>query len=263
MIALDIDGTLLNSKKELTTRVKSAIKSLQDRKIPLVIASGRPEKGIHHVADELLMKENGGYILSYNGGKITDYKTGELIYQKTIPEELYEEIYESTKDLNASLLTYKKDYIITEKPENEYVDIESRVVRMPVEKVKNLLLEIDFLVDKFLLVGEPTYMKEVVKSLSDKFKERLNIFQSEPFFIEIVPVGIDKATSLERLLEMHGLSREDLIACGDGKNDVTMIHFAGLGVAMENACEEVLEVSDYIAESCDNDGVAKIIEKFF
>jgi hydroxymethylpyrimidine pyrophosphatase-like HAD family hydrolase len=91
----------------------------------------------------------------------------------------------------------------------------------------------------------------------------LNIFQSEPFFIEVVPLHIDKAKSLDYLLTTLKLTKEQLIACGDGGNDVTMIDYAGLGVAMKNACEEVKEVADYETDSCDQDGVAKVIEKFF
>ncbi len=264
ILALDIDGTLLNSKKEITPEVLNSIESLQKKDIPIVIASGRPAQGISHVASELSLEKKGGYILSFNGGKIIDCKTKEVIYSKTIQKEYYQEIYEYALNLKeASLITYKGDDIITEKPENKYVDVESNVVKMPVVKVDKLLEEIDFLVDKFLLVGEPEYMMSHVKAMSEHFKGRLNVFQSEPFFIEVVPLGVDKAASLEKLLEKLGLKKEELVACGDGRNDVTMIDFAGLGVAMENACDEVKEVADYITSSCDENGVKKVIDRFF
>lgn len=263
ILALDIDGTLLNSNKEITPAVRKAIENLQEKNIPILIVSGRPAQGIMHVADELGLKEKGGYILSYNGGKIINCKDNEVMYSSSISEELYKEICEYTFNMNASLLTYEGDFIITEKPDNPYVDVESRVVRMPVKKVDNMLERLDFPVDKFLLVGEPDYMQSQVERVAKHFQGRLNVFQSEPFFIEIVPIGIDKASSLDKLLSILGSKREELVACGDGLNDVTMIDYAGMGVAMENACKEVKEVSDYITSSCDEDGVAKAIYRFF
>lgn len=263
MLALDIDGTLLNTKKEITPAVAAAVGGLQDRGIPVIIASGRPAQGIRHVADALNMKEKGGYILSFNGGRITDCRTGETVYSRTVPSIYNKEICEYASHMEASLLTYDGENIITEKPDNKYVNIESTVVRMNVRRVDSLLEELVFPVDKFLLVGEPEYMMSRVKKMADHFKGRLNIFQSEPFFIEIVPLGIDKASSLEVLLQKRGMTKDELVACGDGRNDVTMIEYAGMGVAMANACDEVRAVADYITSSCDEDGVARAIEKFF
>lgn len=266
ILALDIDGTLLNSKKEITPVVEKAITSLQDRGIPVLIVSGRPAQGIRHVAEAIHFKERGGYILSFNGGKIIDCRTGETVYSKPIDSLYYKEIIEYANTLNASILTYDGDDIITEKPDNKYVDIESKVVRMPVRKVDNLYEAIskdNVVVDKFLIAGEPEYIMSKVSAMAEHFKGRLNVFMSEPFFIEVVPLGIDKAASLEVLLSRLGMTRAELVACGDGRNDVTMIGYAGMGVAMGNACEEVKVVSDYITASCDEDGVAVAIEKFF
>lgn len=266
ILALDIDGTLLNSKKEITPVVEKAITSLQNRGIPVLIVSGRPAQGIRHVAEAIHFKERGGYILSFNGGKIIDCRTGETVYSKPIDSLYYKEIIEYANTLNASILTYDGDDIITEKPDNKYVDIESKVVRMPVRKVDNLYEAIskdNVVVDKFLIAGEPEYMMSKVSAMAEHFKGRLNVFMSEPFFIEVVPLGIDKAASLEVLLSRLGMTRAELVACGDGRNDVTMIGYAGMGVAMGNACEEVKAVSNYITASCDEDGVAVAIEKFF
>lgn len=262
-LGLDIDGTLLNTKKEITPEVYNAISELQERNIPVFIVSGRPAQGIRHVESALNMKEKGGYILSFNGGKIIDCSNDEVIYSKTIPEDLYKEVYEYTSKMTGTMLTYRGDEIITENVDDKYIKIESSVVKMPVVKVDNLLNELTFPVDKFLIVGEPKHMEKQVGGMIERFRGRLNIFQSEPCFIEVVPMGIDKGTSLGILLERLGIKREELVVCGDAKNDITMIKYAGVGVAMENACEEAKAVADYITDSCDNDGVAKAIYKYF
>lgn len=91
---------------------------------------------------------------------------------------------------------------------------------------------------------------------------RFSVYRSEPFFLEILPKGIDKAASLERLLAHIGMTREQMIACGDGYNDLTMIQYAGLGVAMENAVLPVRKAADFITYSNNDDGVAHVVEKF-
>jgi Cof subfamily protein (haloacid dehalogenase superfamily) len=90
----------------------------------------------------------------------------------------------------------------------------------------------------------------------------VNAFFSEPYFLEITPNGIEKASALAVLLEEIGVERERLIACGDGYNDIPMLQFAGLSVAMENAYDEVKEFADIITDTNDSDGVAKVIEKY-
>ncbi|MEG0369147.1 MAG: HAD-IIB family hydrolase, partial [Hungatella sp.] len=92
--------------------------------------------------------------------------------------------------------------------------------------------------------------------------KNFSVYRSEPYFLEILPKGIDKAQSLARLLNILGLNQEQMIACGDGYNDLSMIQYAGLGVAMENAVFSVRTVADYVTLSNDADGVALVVEKF-
>lgn len=264
-LALDIDGTLLNTKKEVTPEVLKEVRRLQEESVPVMIASGRPHEGICHVAKAIGMDVYGGFVLSFNGGKITEFKSGHVVYNKTVPIEYNDEILDYVKSHipEAAVLTYDDGEIITENPEEQYVQLESRVVKMPVRKVENLKAEVDFPVNKFLVTGAPELLEKAVKEMAEHFAGRLNVFQSEPFFIEVVPLGIDKAQSLDYLLKQLGLHREELVACGDGGNDITMVRYAGMGVAMANAHNEVKEAADYVTASCDENGVALAIQKFF
>ena len=92
---------------------------------------------------------------------------------------------------------------------------------------------------------------------------KMNVFRSEPFFLELVPMGIDKAKCLAILLEKIGMTKDEMIACGDGFNDLTMIQYAGLGVAMANARDVVKEAADFVTLSNEEDGVAFAVEKFY
>ena len=112
------------------------------------------------------------------------------------------------------------------------------------------------------MVAEGWILEGILPKMQKEFGDVLNIFRSEPYFMELTPPGVDKAKSLERLLKLTGVEREELIACGDGFNDVSMIQYAGLGVAMANAQDAVKAVADEVTLSNDEDGVALIVEKY-
>lgn len=134
---------------------------------------------------------------------------------------------------------------------------------MPIRRTENFCEYVSgYPNNKFLVTGEPDEIARVQKELTNKFRGLLNIYCSEPYFLEIMPQKIDKAFSLQRLLNSIGLTSDEMICCGDGYNDVTMIESAGLGVAMQNAQPLVLEKADFITKSNDEDGVLHVINEF-
>ena len=112
------------------------------------------------------------------------------------------------------------------------------------------------------MTAPPEKAAVFVEELQEKFKDVLSIYRSEPFFIEIMPKNVDKAASLDIMLTSLGLTKDDAICCGDGFNDKSMIEYAGVGVAMENAQPAVKEVADYITKSNDEDGIVHVIDQF-
>lgn len=262
-IALDLDGTLLNSNKEISKKNKEIIMKAAKAGVKIILASGRPVPGIKKIAKQLHLEEVGGYILAYNGGMIIDCKTGEVIRREVIPTEYYADIVHCANKLEVTTLTYDSEGIITNDENDEYVHFESRINNIPIRQVFHL--EEEAQLDppvKFLCVGDHKILQQLQSKLDDKLKGAVNIFFSEPFFLEITPQGIEKASSLEILLEKLGIDRKSLIACGDGYNDIPMMRYAGLAVAMENAQPETKEWADFIAPSNDADGVAAAIERF-
>lgn len=261
-IVLDLDGTLTNSRKEITPRTKAAILRAQQQGVKVILASGRPVAGIEPLAKELQLDKYEGYILAFNGGKIINYKTGEIIYESILPAGIIPELYEAAKENNVTILTYDERGVITENPEDPYVVAEARLNKIPVNKTDSFTQSVHFPVPKCLMVGEDSHIAALEGPIQQRFGEEINVFRSEPFFLEIMPQGIDKARSLERLLQHISIDRAEIIACGDGFNDLSMIRFAGLGVAMANAQPVIKEAADYITLSNEEDGVANVIDKF-
>ena len=246
IIVLDLDGTLTNRDKVITPRTKEALMKAQEAGKIVVLASGRPTAGVEPLAKELDLARFGSYILSYNGGMITNCKTGEVIFSSLLPVESNKKIMDLAKEYGVDFLTYEGEEIITNNDQCVYAHKE----------------HVNFPVAKFLLLDDGDYLATVEPKVKAAMGKNFAVYRSEPYFLEVLPKGIDKAQSLERLLQHLGMTKEEMIACGDGYNDLTMIQYAGLGVAMENAVLPVRKAADYITASNNDDGVGLVVEKF-
>lgn len=262
ILVLDLDGTLTNSKKEITEPTKQALIDIQEKGKKVVLASGRPTPGILPLAKELHLEKYGSYILSFNGAKIIDCRSKELLYNRTIPQEVIQPIYEMLRNYDMDLLTYTDTHILSGMRTNQFTELESRINQMPIVQTDDFLSEITFPINKLLGTGNKDTIAKALETIKSRFHSQLNIYLSEPFFLEIMPQRIDKAHSLQKLLNSIGLTADSMICCGDGYNDLTMIEYAGLGVAMENAQPLVKESADYITKSNDEDGVLHVINEF-
>ena len=262
MIVLDLDGTLTNNKKEMTTRTREALLSAEQQGLRVVLASGRPTYGITALAEELRLKDYGGYILAFNGGRITDCATGDIVFDQPLSPSVVEPLYDAVKAAGMEMLTYQDEVIAATKKANKYVLHEAFINKMPVVEYSDFVNQVKYPINKCLVVGDPAPLHELELRLVDAFKGRMDAYRSAGFFLECVPPGIDKERSLARLFEILSIDREAVIACGDGYNDQNMIQFAGLGVAMANAPKDVQDTADYITYSNEEDGVAHVVEKF-
>lgn len=262
MIVLDLDGTLTNSKKEISPHTRETLIRAQQQGIKVVLASGRPTYGIAPIANQLELFTYGGYILAYNGGEIIDWKSKEVLHAQVLDPQVLPYMYRCAQENGFAIVTYRDNFVITETPDDEYVQKEATLNLMQTLKVENFLGYIDFSIPKCLIVGEAERLCLLEKQMYEQLKETNEVYRSEPYFLELVPKGIDKAQSLEVLLRKVGISRDEVIACGDGFNDLSMIRYAGLGVAMHNAQPVVREAADFITLSNDEDGVAHVVEQF-
>ncbi len=263
MLVLDLDGTLTNSKKEITEPTRNALIKIQKEGKKVVLASGRPLNGIQPLADELNLTEYGSYILSFNGARITRCLDNQVIYNRTIPPEAIPEVYKIAASFpGLDIVAYDDQNILSGISVNKYTQQEAFINKMPIVEVSNFVEHLQFPLNKLLLTGDPSILQKAMPILKNRFHTFLNIYLSEPFFLEVMPQKIDKANSLQKLLTSLGMSADQMICCGDGYNDVSMIEYAGLGVAMENAQEIVKDTADFITRSNDEDGILYVIERF-
>ena len=264
IIALDLDGTLTNSEKIITPRTFDALMKAQREGVRLVLASGRPTFGIAALANQLQLADYGGYVLSYNGGRIIDWCEKTVIFSQVVDQKLVPILYDFAEKAQLPIVTYLPDAILASKNEGEYLAEEARINGMPVVVAQNFVEEAMQIAGgstKFLIPGEPELLIQLESEMKAALSEQMEVFRSAPFFLELPPKGIDKAQSLQRLLTHLGLERESLMAFGDGFNDLSMIQFAGQGVAMANAVEEVKSIADFVTTSNKEDGIAHALEQ--
>ena len=262
MIVLDLDGTLVDSNKKISQRNKQALQKAIQKGVKVVLASGRPVKGVLPMAKELELDKHNGCILAFNGGRIIDVTTEKCLFEVDLPEGYLQKVYDLSRKCNIGLMTYEGNDKLITVDDNKYIQLELRVNQLERIVPKDIIKYVTFPVAKYLLAGEPKDVEKAEPLFKEMLGKELNVFRSDPFFLEVLPLGIDKAYGLKKLVEILGIKREEVIACGDGYNDITMLQFAGLGVAMENAMEQTKAAADYITLSNDDDGVAEVIEKF-
>lgn len=262
ILALDIDGTLLNSDKVITPKTKQALLDMQKAGHVLVLASGRPTPGVVAYANELQLDQFGGYVLSFNGAKITNWQTKEVVYQSCVPDALFTEIYDFAEKNDCGVVTYTEDTAISGRRIDEYLAYEARVNGLPIVEVDDFVSYSAHKPNKCLMTEAPERCAELEQMLHAQLGEQLSIFRSEPYFLEVMPLNVDKGASLDRLAQHLGMQQADTICCGDGFNDTTMIAYAGVGVAMDNAQQAVKDVADFVTGNNNEDGLVTVIEKF-
>lgn len=262
MIVLDLDGTLTNDNKEITPRTYGALMLAQERGVKVVLASGRPTYGIVPLAQQLQLQDHDGYILAYNGGSIISCRSGETVFNQILDPELVPLLYDDARAAGMEILTYQGESIAASSRKNKYVLHEAFINKMPVIQYDDFPSQVRHPINKCLIVGDPKPLHTLETSLSGKYPDRLSVYRSSGFFLECVPPGIEKSNSLDKLISSIGIDRSEVIAVGDGYNDIGLIRYAGLGVAMANASIEVQEAADYITWSNQEDGVAHVVEKF-
>lgn len=262
LLVLDVDGTLLNDEREISKRTLAALLKVQQMGVRIVLASGRPTYGLMSLAKTLELGNYGGFVLSYNGCQIIKAQNGEILFERRINPEMLPYLEKKARKNGFAIFTYHDDTLITDSPDNEYIKNEALLNNLKIIREDEFSTAIDFAPCKCMLVSDK---EKALIGLEQHWEKRLagtlDAFRSEPYFLEVVPCGVNKANTLGALLEHLGVTREEVIAVGDGVCDVTMLQLAGMGVAMGHSQDSVKVCADYVTASNEEDGVALAVEK--
>ena len=262
VIAVDIDGTLTNREKQITPRTLQALLQAQKQGITLVLASGRPISGLKKYSVQLHLPEYGGNLISFNGGLLADAKTNEVLYEQKMPLPIAIEVLRHLQQFPVTVMLCDGDQLVVEDINGYQVEYEANCNHLRVTQTDSLEEYLYFSPYKLLASANPPYLSEIHEQLAAPFTNRLSTFFSAPFFFEFVPLGVNKANALQRLCQMRGIRREEVLCFGDEQNDLEMIRFAGHGVAMGNACDLLKQAADEITLSNDEDGIAVVVERY-
>lgn len=268
IVGLDLDGTLLNDQKEITSRTRDILIEAMQRGVIVLPATGRPLAGI---PQELLELPGIRYALTANGARIVDIREQKILWEKLVPDhicrtilKIFEE-YDTLREICYNGRSYAESddlreigRYISDKPMSDYV-LSTRISIPDLwEKIEEMKgCGMDKVQGVFANLEEKQEAKKRIEELGG-----LEVSGAMGNNLEINAPGINKGVGLLKLGGLLGIEREEIMACGDGNNDLQMIRMAGLGVAMANALPEVKGCADYITGTNNQDGVAAAIEKF-
>ena len=261
IIVSDLDGTLLNSKNEISLENKNVLKNLIKNKKKFVIATGR-----HHIDAQFFSKEleNDCYLITNNGAKIL-YKSKE-IFKKIIPEKLLKKLIELEipKEVSKNLFTEKKWYSDKEIKKFNSLNTGSK---FPIEIVDLKKYEEEETLKFFFLSQNVDKIEEIenLLCLDEELKKGLNFSTSDKFCLEITAKNVNKGQGIKLIAKLENINLDEIIAFGDGLNDKEMLEIVGKGVIMGNG-NSLLKKQlplNIITKSCDENGVSYYLKKIF
>lgn len=258
LLAVDIDGTLLNNKREITVKTKKAVRQAIDRGVVFTISSGRPVQGVEMITKQL---EVDIPVITYNGAMVITGTSRNVIYSCIMREEDALLVEKLGRERNTTMAIWSDNQLFVNRMDERAAKYSQLSGTQPklYGDIRELL---EKGITKLLWYDEIERINAFEREMHEHLGSSVNFHTSQPIFLEFVDAKASKAIALEKLGEHFGIRREEMIAIGDGYNDLSMLEYAGLGVAMENAPEDIKKRADYVTLSNEDDGVAHVIEKF-
>ncbi|PKO23218.1 MAG: Cof-type HAD-IIB family hydrolase [Chloroflexi bacterium HGW-Chloroflexi-1] len=265
LLALDIDGTTVVSGRPATPRVREAIAVAQARGVHVILATGRPYRSAIQYGVDLglstpLICFQGALVKEVTGGAAT-------LLAETVPPEPLAEVVALAQERQLDLTIYGEDTIYLSsmsRPRSFYdlwFGLSTR--RVPsLDQALQILRTRGTAPFKGLFIGEPQDNDRLAPELAARFAGRLTVLRSHPLFVELLSPKVSKGRAVAFLAERYGVPQAETIAVGDSGNDVSMVRWAGLGVAVRNATADVLAAADWVAPPVTEDAVAVVIERF-
>jgi Cof subfamily protein (haloacid dehalogenase superfamily) len=258
-----MDGTLLTKSHTISNDTKLAIKRLISKGILIVPISARPLHGMLHIIEGVIPAETP--VVSLNGGYI--YHQKKIIYEVNIPLAATTAVHKAIESLPLSAMYYSQmnwyalEHTDAIKKEQKITPVP--IIIQPFEHTIAAWEQQQLGPNKILIAGDETLILAIEKDLLAAHGEQLNIYKSQPRYLELMNLQASKTMAMKLLMEQYGIQQHEVVAIGDNYNDKGMIEFAGMGVAMGNAPDAIKAVANYVTDTNNNDGVAKALSHFF
>ncbi|GAA3024731.1 Cof-type HAD-IIB family hydrolase [Tetragenococcus solitarius] len=263
LVAIDLDGTLLDGQKKISLRNKKALQKAREQGTKVVICTGRPLAGIRPYLEELDMQGTGDYSITFNGGLVQKNATGEIVEKAAMKQEEILDLVDLAKKLNLPLDVLSDDVVLSLPTSAQHLSIYPQLnplLTFQAAAVEELTSE--RLYNKAVVGYHQEYLDEQIAQIPAIYKDRYEVIKSRGNLLEFMPKGITKAYGIASLAKDLNFSPAEVMGIGDEENDLPMIEYAGFGVAMENAVEQVKQKANIITASNEEDGVAQVVEKY-
>lgn len=261
LIAIDMDGTLLNPQHLITPGVKAALDHARQKGVSIVLATGRPFVGVQRYLMELDLQAD-QYCISNNGALVHRAEDGECVAEVTLTFDDYLYVEQLARELGVHFQAFDKSHLYTpNKDISEYTIHEASLTGIPVRYRSVEEMDRNMRFPKLMMIDKPGLLDSAIERLPAHAKETYTLLKSAPYYLEILDRRVNKGQGVKMLAEKLGLKQEEVMAIGDQENDLAMIEYAGTGVAMGNAIESVKKIAQFVTKTNMEDGVAYAIEE--
>lgn len=259
LLALDLDGTLLDSAKLIDPETVDALKAACERGVHVVIASARPPRGVRHIYQQLCLTT---WQINYNGALVWDEPQRRAVYHRPMPAAVVRQIIDLARDQFEEIGVHAEvmDRWFTDRPLDHHVTETGKLFQPDAIVCVDEFCTVP--ITKLMLMGEPTMLMKLEPLLLTQFGRHVTIVSTDAHLMQIMDAKVGKATALKKIAVHHGIRRDQIMAVGDAPNDLGMLQFAGIAVAMENAHPVVKREAVWVAPTNDERGVLAAMRKF-
>jgi Cof subfamily protein (haloacid dehalogenase superfamily) len=262
LLALDLDDTLLRSDLTISFHTRNILKKAEDAGIIVVLATGRIPASMEKFIRQLGLNKRPGYLICNNGTLIQESHTGKVIFEARLPPDSAFIAYDLANAEGFPVQIHEGDVMYISR-KNEFTDYNKKLTGLKQVVADDFRAKLKDGCHKLLIPGDPLILPPLEKLFRSYIGDDVTLFTSKPYFLEILPPGIDKRSALAKVAEITGVRREEVMAVGDSMNDEAMIRWAGYGIAMANADERIKKAACLVTDKTnDDDGLADFIERF-
>ncbi|MUK87473.1 sugar-phosphatase [Ornithinibacillus sp. L9] len=261
LIAIDMDGTLLNDHHEVPEDVKRTLDEAKRHGIKIVLCSGRPIGGMHSYIEKLSLDEDGDYAIAYNGALVQATDTNEIVAELSLERNDLVKLYDVSMELDSPIHFFDAEGLYTPNANiSEYTVLESYLNKIPLHYQQVSDVPAIISIPKVMFINHPEKLTQTIQALPKELYDQYTIVQSSPYFLEFIHPSANKGNAVKKLAEELGIKQEEVMCIGDNGNDLPMIEYAGCSVAMGNAISEVKAAADFQTRTNNESGVAYAID---